>query len=473
MATALERFSCSILLLSIGLAAAVTFGVATAHSAEVKVRETSGAWNTAELIYRALPGESNRVTITSENSPGGYFRITVKDAGSALVPGAGCSGGGGEVHCRMHEPKWQDTELCGKGCSNPTPGTGWTSTMRIFLGDEANSFDGSSFTEQYLGVDMSVESGAGADDLVLGAGEDRVDPGAGADEVHTGPGFDRIKATAVADGPDLYDSGTSMDKLSYERREEPVYLADSTAGGAGEGDRLAGSFHLIGGTANDILEAGPQSHGQVLDGGPGSDILLGGRAERAALFGGSGSDRISTSGASADSFYHLVGEGGNDTYLGGEGSDWIFESFVNTDGGAQAEASPFPESSGGDDIAYGHGKRDMIALGTGADRVYGGGGDDEIDGEGGADRLRGGPGQDQLVGGSGFDGLYGELGSDRLYSGRTPLHVPNFVFPRAVDDGRDHVDCGPGRDIGNVNPWDRRFRCETTHLLRHRAATGP
>ncbi|HYG96443.1 MAG TPA: calcium-binding protein [Solirubrobacterales bacterium] len=466
MATVAKRLSFRALP---ALVASLVLATGAAQGATVEVRETLGTENTAALSFQAAAGEDNRLTITFTKTGDGYLNLTVKDEGAALSAGAGCTGGGEpgqEARCRMHEPKWGDAEVCGKMCLRPIPGTSWTDTMWISLGDGDNSFDGSAFSDQFQPkVDMNVESGAGNDEIITGAGEDRIDPGLGSDRVHSGLGFDRIRATAAPDGPDLYDSGTSIDKVSYDLRNEPVHLAGSTAGAAGEGDTLLGRFHVIGGNANDVLEGGrPQAY--VLEGGPGDDVVIGTGPEGAELYGGPGNDQLSAASAGADSLNRLVGEGGNDTYQGGEGAEMIFENMVHQDWGSRPESSPTPESSGGDDVAYAEGNNDTIALGTGADRAYGGPGDDYATGESGADRIYGGLGRDQLVGAFGFDRLFGGPGSDRLFSGRTLLNIPTILFPEAADDGRDRVDCGLGRDVGNVNPWDRRLRCEKTRLLR-------
>jgi len=471
MAAVSKRLTLRALPALVAAAASLTLASATAQGATVEVRETLGTENTAELSFQALAGEDNRVTIVFAKTGDGFLDLTVKDEGAALEVGSGCSGGGDPgqaAHCRMRESKWADLELCGKNCLFPIPGTGWTDALRISLGDGDNSFDGSAFSDEYdPRVEMTVESGAGEDEIATGGGEDRIDPGPGPDQVHSGLGFDRIKASATADGPDLYDSGTSIDKVSYDLRSEPVHLGGSTAGAAGEGDTLTGRFHVVGGNANDVLEGGPQVY--VLEGGPGDDVMSGTRAEGTDLFGGPGNDQLTTAGGSAESANRLVGEGGNDIYRGGEGNDLIFESFAHHDWGARPEPSPTPESSGGDDIAYGEGGNDVISPGAGADQVYGGPGDDEATGEDGADGIYGGAGRDELVGGFGFDRIFGGPGADRLFSGRTPRHIPTILFPPASDDGRDRVGCGAGRDVGNVNPWDRRSRCETIHLLRRRA----
>src|SRR3954470_16217830 len=107
---------------------------------------------------------------------------------------------------------------------------------------------------------------------------------------------------------------------------------------------------------------------------------------------------------------NALGEGGNDTLIGGTVNDTL-------DGGD------------GDDNLNG---------GDGNDTIVGGAGNDFIDGAAGSDTLSGGIGDDGLNGGDGDDLLYGEDGIDALSGGI----------------GNDWLDGGTGNDklfggIGN------------------------
>ncbi|HEV2727762.1 MAG TPA: calcium-binding protein [Solirubrobacterales bacterium] len=456
MATAAKRRSLRALP---ALAVAVTslaIATAAAQGATVAVSETLGEDNFAELSFQAAPGEDNRLTITFVNTEDGWLDLTVKDDGAPLAVGAGCAGGGAPgqaATCRMQEPRASVRIYCGKMCEHTVPGTSWYASMRIALGDGDNSFDGGAFSQPLPTVAMEVDSGAGDDKIVLGSGADKVDPGGGSDQVDTGPGSDRIETTAAPDGPDIYDAGASTDTwgdtVSYERRSVSVQVAASIAGAAGEGDALVGGFRIYGGMADDVLAGGPAD--PALYGGPGNDVLSGSRTKGTELHGGPGDDQLSTAAASAESYNKLVGGDGDDTYVGGEGSEEMLESY------------PLPND---DDLAYGGGNDDTIILGGGSDQSFGGPGDDAIDGQSGRDSIHGGLGQDLLVGGYDFDRIFGGRGSDRLFSGRTLWDVVTPSSHKAADDSPDRVDCGPGRDFGYVNPWDRRSRCEKNRLLR-------
>jgi len=87
----------------------------------------------------------------------------------------------------------------------------------------------------------------------------------------------------------------------------------------------------------------------------------------------------------------------------------------------------------------GTGRADRLTGTPRADRIFGRGGNDVLSCLGGDDLLDGGPGRDTLSGGA---------GNDRLWA--------------AQDGAHDTVECGPGRDLVNVEPGDAvAADCET------------
>lgn len=106
------------------------------------------------------------------------------------------------------------------------------------------------------------------------------------------------------------------------------------------------------------------------------------------------------------------------------------------------------DMGGGNDLAWGSDKADVIYGGAGQDelwagggddRLYGGTDDDEIDGEGGTDRIDGGPGEDEIWGGRGNDRLTGGNDGEAdsfVYWDRKPGtdRITDF------EDGLDRVD---------------------------------
>lgn len=448
-----------------------------ADAARVSVQEAAGT-NIQVLSYAAFAGEDNNLTISVASKSGSYLQLQVLDSGAAVEPGAGCAGSGlpGEaVRCTVHEPKFADTEACGKLLCNK-PGTSWEARMKIDLGDGANSFDAGSFAGEFGDrFDMDVSSGAGDDRIVTGGGEDTIDPGGGSDEVHSGVGYDRVETTAVPDDPDLYELGTDgSDQVSYQQRTDPVSWRGETGGAAGEGDWLLDVEYVLGGSGPDVLVGGPGFN--RLDGGPGNDLLSdeGGPNQ---MYGGPGDDVLAAGEDPAaaakrfDSVDRLIGEAGDDTYYGSNLGDVIREHDFHGEPGFTPNYGWGPDDPDGNDVAYGAGGSDAIELGIGNDHAFGGPGRDQIHTGPGMDVLLGGADSDNLIGDTGFDKLWGGPGSDRLFSGRKAprdLRV-EFPFPAAKDDGRDLVGCGPARDKAEVNPWDRTRGCETIRLLRPRS----
>ncbi|WP_432834542.1 M91 family zinc metallopeptidase [Dactylosporangium sp. CA-092794] len=227
------------------------------------------------------------------------------------------------------------------------------------------------------GAGVTVLAGDGSDRLFGGAGDDVLIAGAGLDAVVAGGGDDRVSlgATAKAGGVERADLGDGDDRLWGSLGDE------ADAGGAGD----------------DLLFAGAGA--DHLAGGAGADTL-GGGAGRDYLDGGAGDDRLD-GGGGTDTLYGL---GGADALRGGDGADYL-------EGGA------------GDDRLDG---------GTGADVVSGGRGDDAIDGGSGDDTLYSGEGRDAVTGGAGVDRLLGQAadtatGVERLTAAPAGGDLAGFV----------------------------------------------
>ena len=108
---------------------------------------------------------------------------------------------------------------------------------------------------------------------------------------------------------------------------------------------------------------------------------------------------------------------------------------------------------------------------TGPDRINGGAGADRISGHGGADRIQGGRGFDRIKGGAGADTLLAGPGGGVLVGGPgrdefnavdgRPTGGAGRDVIRARDGGPDVVNCGPGRDVADVDRVEEGvFGCE-------------
>jgi Ca2+-binding RTX toxin-like protein len=210
---------------------------------------------------------------------------------------------------------------------------------------------------------MYLVGSAGPNVITGGAGEDLLQGGGGADTLNGGGGYD------VAD---------------YSDHTGPVTLTlDGAAddGSPGEGDRIASDVEdLRGGAGNDALTGDGQDN--VLDGGLGADVML----------GGGGTDAVDYSSRDAAVRVDLGGSPGDDGQAG-EGD----------------------------------------TVGADVEGVYGGAGDDTLIGNGADGFLDGGDGNDTLTDPGGSDDLFGDDGDDVIDS---TDGVQDVV---SCDDGNDQV----------------------------------
>jgi uncharacterized repeat protein (TIGR01451 family) len=151
----------------------------------------------------------------------------------------------------------------------------------------------------------------------------------------------------------------------------------------------------------------------VIFGGPGNDIIVGGRGDD-QIDGENDNDTIN-GGAGNDS---LCGDNGRDVLVGGLGNDTLFGETGNDvlAGGV------------GNDLLLGGDGNDVLDGGVGDDRLYGLAGNDTLVGDVGNNILVGGsgndtlvarPGRNILIGGEGIDTLYGNAFDDILIAGST------------------------------------------------------
>ncbi|MEQ1826376.1 MAG: calcium-binding protein [Pirellula sp.] len=317
-----------------------------------------------------------------------------------------------------------------------------------------------------LGVSVTVQGGAGDDELIGGPGQETLDGNAGNDTLTGGGSGDSINGGQHSDilvesvagnvlltnfflhQTGMFDTLASIESatligsagndtitMSSFTRPATVYAGagHDTVYGSTNGDRLYGQ------DGNDLLVGGGGS--DTLYGGENNDQLIGGfeivsnadtREDNSpdTLFGDDGDDGIIGDDGSIQAFFARQTIGGADVIRGGHGNDLIF--------GGQ-----------GADNIHGQGGNDTIAAGRGSDTVIGGwllgvgeslaDGDDYINGEddndflcgdnlsialsptvsllGGNDTIFGGLGNDVLVGQFLHDELHGEEGNDSMHGG--------------------------------------------------------
>ena len=267
-----------------------------------------------------------------------------------------------------------------------------------FIG--ADVLNGGSGNDNLLGED-------GNDILNGGDGVDTLDGGLGADIMTGGDGNDVYTVDNVGDVVIEANGGgagndTIRTTVNYTLSANVEQLM--VLGGATTGTGNAGANTLNGSASNQVL---------TLDGGDGSDVMMGSNANGNTLIGGAGADTfITRSGGNT-----LIGGDGNDVYrtisatdiiveaaTAGSGTDTQFASFDNAIMAANVENMVLElnaltatgnalgnvinantlthganiDGAGGNDIIIGSGFDDTLTGGAGADNINGGAGDDTI-----------------------------------------------------------------------------------------------
>ena len=389
-----------------------------------------------------------------------------------------------------------DSEFSARIVVNGQDGNDLVSALSGFdWGYEANGNIGD---DSLLGGDGddTLKGGAGADMLLGEVGDDQLDGGDGADHLTGGPGEDLLEGgagdgdTLLADsGNDTLDGGAGTDLVEAEN-DGDFTLTDVSLDGLGADVLLSiENVTILGGMANNLLDAALFSGSvtlagaagedtllggsgvdllignggkDTLEGGDGDDRLLGGSAAD-RLDGGPGNDMVSGQGSSLDS---LIGGSGDDTLDGGPGNDWVLAS-----GGVDWVLNDTMLIGEGSDVLFlvergelvGDDQPNLINAGgfSGNVTILGGGGDDTLLGGSGVDLLNGNGGDDSLVSGGGDARLYGGAGNDWLAGGwgddRINGHGGNF----------DTLVGGPGDDQlnGGTGTGDRVWESHDGNLV--------
>lgn len=259
-------------------------------------------------------------------------------------------------------------------------------------------------------------------------------------------GTDNISFTLKSENPNAPDrSFTSFSQAAQESADSRLYGGihwrfdnqDGLTSGIDLGEYVAANFLLE-------VEQTDEEPVQVVDGvlmvlgtegrdtivvqsvRGGIRVLMGGErfgpfddVETIVVDAGAGNDTVVITGnIRVDA--EILGGDGNDTLIGGKGSD-----FLSGDAGNDTLIG----GNGNDSLSGGDG-RDVLIGGNGHDQLSGGAGNDVLIGGSGNDQLSGDEGNDVLHGNAGADGLAGGLGNDMLFGG----------------SGRDLLLGGEGRD---------------------------
>jgi len=278
--------------------------------------------------------------------------------------------------------------------------------------------------------DIDGGNGAGRDRLYGGNGDDTFRDYGGADVMAGGSGDDEFLIYDNS-GNDRYNGGGGIDTLTYVNLNEdlaPVTIKRigqdtvTVSDDFGNTDTLFQiEFIILDGMTfeveNLILEVELTEGNDTYSGGEGSEFIRGlggndiitGNVNFDLIFGGDGDDQI-FGGAGRD---RLEGDNGNDIIYGGDGDDRI-------DGGRDD----------GNDRLYGEEGDDFFLDNGGSDLIIGGNGDDTI-------WVFGGDGNDRYNGGSGFDDIF-YAGDDVSDFSITKVNANTFIIEDA-DGNRDTV----------------------------------
>ena len=240
-------------------------------------------------------------------------------------------------------------------------------------------------------------------------------------------------------------------------------LDDRVVSDGDDGPRL----FAWGGPRDDTI-TGSEDKGDVLDGGPGRDLVLG-RGNSDVLSDGDGdgplSDDVLDGGGDPDTVSYAGRTRGVTVDLGrgrggAAGEADVLRGFQNARGG---DGDDTIDGTDGNNFLRGEGGDDHLDGNDGLDFLYGGTGDDRLHGHGGGDALYGDEGADQLRGDGGGDRLFGPERGDRLAcgSGDDRVHDPleaAFVRRSCEWVAYDYEDEQLGPMSYAVSPYPRRRR---------------
>jgi Ca2+-binding RTX toxin-like protein len=251
-------------------------------------------------------------------------------------------------------------------------------------------------------------TGSARDDLLSGnLGSDSMSGGAG-DDLYLDVGSGDVVTELAEEGIDT--ASTRLPEFTLPLNVENlsfIGIGPITARGNSLNNYILTSQAgdaVLGEGGNDTIIAADGS--DYINGGAGGDLLFGGSGNDTVL-GDTGNDYLNA--GSDDDL--IMGGPGDDTVLGSDGDDYV-------------------NGQDGDDLVFG---------GEGADTVIGDPGNDYINGENGNDIVLGGSGNDTVLGGDGSDYINGGSDDDQVFGG-------NSADVLIGDDGSDYLNGEAGDD---------------------------
>src|SRR5215211_369619 len=276
---------------------------------------------------------------------------------------------------------------------------------------------------------------ADVEKVVGGAGADVLIGGGAANTLIGGGGNDLLQGLG---GADTLDGGAgTVNTVTYEEKTNPLTVSvDGVAndGIANEHDNVVHVQSIFGGAAADILVGNGGTN--MIYGGPGNDTLrgLGGND---ILFGEKGADVLDGGDGTGDVAVYSDATAG--VFASNDG---VANDGVSNDGvaGERDNVEPSIENiTGGpfDDHLIGNDSANVLAGGTGNDR---------LEARGAADQLQGGGGDDWITGDDGNDTVKAGAGNDTVLLGNG-----NDLAQWAPGDGNDTVEVREDADTLQLN----------------------
>ncbi|GAA3999989.1 calcium-binding protein [Sphingomonas humi] len=313
-------------------------------------------------------------------------------------------------------------------------GVGTFSGIELVSSIRATDFNDLIFLHYQTSV-MTINLGAGNDQLALNNGGAIVNAGEGDDYI------------AALRGTDYIDGGNGQDRVDFSNAASALNLTLAAPGQITIGPLGTQLINVegIGGSPFD-----DQITGNILNnylGGLGGNDRLSGLGGDDTLAGGAGQDNLS----GGDGNDLLLGGIGADTMIGGTGNDAfevddtgdiVFEQagegndtiFAYVDYTLPSDVETLDMRYGFQSFGYGNASNNFIVGNDADNRLSGFDGNDRIEGGAGNDVLDGGNGVDVLLGGLGADTMNGGAGDD-FYE----LDNPGDVIFEAVNAGASDV----------------------------------
>jgi Ca2+-binding RTX toxin-like protein len=332
--------------------------------------DTLDGWTGCDAdVLNGGPGDDTLILNGRPHADGGPDDDTLKPGNVESCGGADVHGGAGHDIADLRNATYDDASFSLDDVANDDPnGAGnWHSDIEDMVGGDHG---------------MYLIGSAGPNVITGGNGDDLLQGGGGADTLIGGGGYDVADYSDHAGAVALTLDGAAND------------------GSPGEGDRIATDVEdLRGGAGNDALTGDGQDN--VLDGGPGADVMI----------GGGGTDAVDYSSRGAAVRVDLGGSPGDDGQAG-EG-DTVGADVEGIYGGA------------GDDTLVGNGADGFLDGGDGNDALTDPGGSDDLFGDDGDDVIDGTDGVQDVI-------SCGD-GDDQVWRDRIDL----------IDTGCEHVAIGP------------------------------